>query len=128
MTFQPVPEEKSGKTRVHLDVWVDDLDAAFSLVAQLDGSDTGDRHDYEDGTVVVMADPEGNEFCLVGGPRQQTWHRQERQISSRDLGVRRIMTEAATRRAAPTTVNTKCNQLQLNCRWTATAAWVEQAV
>lgn len=23
------------------------------------------RHDYDEGAVAVMADPEGNEFCLV---------------------------------------------------------------
>lgn len=31
----------------------------------LGGSFTGERHDYEAGVVVVMADPEGNEFCLA---------------------------------------------------------------
>jgi hypothetical protein len=24
-----------------------------------------ERHDYDEGIVMVMADPEGNEFCLV---------------------------------------------------------------
>ena len=42
------------------------------------------------------------------------------QISSTDRGVRRIITDAATKRAAPTTANTKCHQLQLNCLLTAT--------
>ena len=31
ITFQPVPEEKVGKTRIHLDIWVGDLEAAIRL-------------------------------------------------------------------------------------------------
>ena len=34
-------------------------------VADLGGRWLGERHDYDEGVVVVMADPEGNEFCLV---------------------------------------------------------------
>ena len=65
LVFQPVPEPKAGKVRLHLDVTVDDLGEAIELVAALGGRPTGERHDYDDGAVVVMADPEGNEFCLV---------------------------------------------------------------
>jgi predicted enzyme related to lactoylglutathione lyase len=65
INFQPVPEEKVGKTRVHLDIWVDDLDAAISLVEQLGGRHTGERHRHAEGKWVVVADPEGTEFCLV---------------------------------------------------------------
>ncbi len=68
ITFQPVSEEKVGKTRIHLDIWVDDLDAALSAVRELGGSSTGEMHRYDVGTVLVMADPEGNEFCMVGPP------------------------------------------------------------
>jgi predicted enzyme related to lactoylglutathione lyase len=68
VNFQPVPEAKFGKARVHLDVWVDDLDAANSLVEQLGGTHTGKVHTYPDATDVVMADPEGTEFCLVALP------------------------------------------------------------
>jgi predicted enzyme related to lactoylglutathione lyase len=65
LVFQPVPEPKVGKVRIHLDVTVDDIDAAIELVTALCGNSTGERHDYEEGVVVVMADPEGHEFCLV---------------------------------------------------------------
>ena len=68
LTFQPVPEEKVGKTRLHLDLWVNDLDAVIHLVEDLGGTATGERHLYDEGTVVVMADIEGNELCLVGPP------------------------------------------------------------
>jgi predicted enzyme related to lactoylglutathione lyase len=65
LVFQPVPEPKAGKVRIHLDVTVEDVDAAIELVTSLGGRNTGERHDYDEGVVVVMADPEGHEFCLV---------------------------------------------------------------
>jgi predicted enzyme related to lactoylglutathione lyase len=65
LVFQPVPEPKRGKTRIHLDITVDDLAEGMQRVVALGGSFTGERHDYDEGVVVVMADPEGNEFCLV---------------------------------------------------------------
>ena len=68
INFQPVPEAKVGKARVHLDIWVDDLDAAISRVEQLGGAHTGEVHAGPEGTDVVMIDPEGTEFCLVALP------------------------------------------------------------
>ena len=65
LNFQPVPEPKQGKTRIHLDVVVDDVDTAVDTVTRLGGRPTGERHDYAEGVVVIAADPEGNEFCLV---------------------------------------------------------------
>jgi predicted enzyme related to lactoylglutathione lyase len=65
LVFQPVPEPKEGKVRIHLDVAVDDIDGAIDLVTSLGGHSTGERHDHEGGAVVVMADPEDHEFCLV---------------------------------------------------------------
>jgi predicted enzyme related to lactoylglutathione lyase len=65
LVFQRVAEPQVGKTRIHLDVRVDDIAAAIAAVADLGGSTTGERHDYDDGVVVVMQDPEGHEFCLV---------------------------------------------------------------
>jgi predicted enzyme related to lactoylglutathione lyase len=65
LVFQPVREPKVGKVRIHLDVTVPDVNEAIDLVAALGGEFTGERHDYDEGTVVVMADPEGHEFCLV---------------------------------------------------------------
>jgi len=65
LVFQPVPEAKAGKTRIHLDLEVDDIAAAVATVIDLGGRATGERHDYDGGVVVVMQDPEGSEFCLV---------------------------------------------------------------
>ncbi|MEV4348758.1 VOC family protein [Actinoplanes sp. NPDC049596] len=65
LTFQPVPEPKVGKTRLHLDVAVPDAGEAMARVEALGGRWSGERHDYPEGVVLVMADPEGNEFCVV---------------------------------------------------------------
>ena len=65
LVFQPVAEPAAGKVRIHLDVTVDDIDAVIAEVSDLGGRPTGERHDYREGIVVVMADPEGHEFCLV---------------------------------------------------------------
>ena len=64
-TFQPVPEPKRGKVRIHLDVTVDDVERAIERVRDLGGRETGERYEYPEGTVVVLQDPEGNEFCIV---------------------------------------------------------------
>ena len=65
LTFQPVPEPKVGKTRLHLDIAVPDADEAVDRIMALGGRWTGERHDYPEGAVLVMADPENNEFCVV---------------------------------------------------------------
>jgi predicted enzyme related to lactoylglutathione lyase len=63
--FQPVSEPKSSKVRIHLDLTVEDIDKAIDVVTALGGRFTGERHDYDEGIVVVMADPEDHEFCMV---------------------------------------------------------------
>jgi len=65
INFQPVPEPKQGKARLHLDVTVGEIGEGIRSVLRLGGRETGERHEYDEGVVVVMADPEGNEFCLV---------------------------------------------------------------
>ncbi|NEC87661.1 VOC family protein [Streptomyces sp. SID12501] len=65
LVFQPVTEAKHGKVRLHLDVAVDDIEAGIAQVIALGGRFTGERHDYDEGVVVVTADPEDHEFCLV---------------------------------------------------------------
>jgi predicted enzyme related to lactoylglutathione lyase len=65
LVFQPVPEPAAGKVRIHLDVTVADIAEAVRTVTDLGGAATGERHDYDEGVVVVMTDPEGHEFCLV---------------------------------------------------------------
>ena len=66
--FQRVPEPKSAKNRVHLDVQLDDdLD---EQVERLRGTGAGFvRFDSQPGhRWAVMPDPEGNEFCVTPPP------------------------------------------------------------
>lgn len=65
LTFQRVAEPKAGKVRIHLDVEVDDIDTGRHQVEELGGRFSGFRHDYDEGVVLNMLDPEGREFCLV---------------------------------------------------------------
>lgn len=64
-TFQAVPELRTVKVRLHLDVQVDEIDIGLRQVKDLGGRWTGERHDYDEGVMAVMTDPEGHEFCLV---------------------------------------------------------------
>ncbi|GAA3514478.1 VOC family protein [Aeromicrobium panaciterrae] len=65
LTFQRVPEPRTEKVRLHLDISTDDITTGIAQVEELGGSFTGERHDYDEGIVCVMKDPEGHEFCLV---------------------------------------------------------------
>jgi predicted enzyme related to lactoylglutathione lyase len=66
LNFQPVSEPKVGKSRLHLDLWTDDLQVTTDWIREHGGWYTGEVHVYEEGTVAVMTDPEGTEFCVVG--------------------------------------------------------------
>ena len=63
LCFQRVPETKSAKNRLLLDVAVADLEAATDAVVALGATRVGDIDEHEM-RWRVMADPAGNEFCL----------------------------------------------------------------
>src|SRR5712691_13156362 len=66
IVFVPVPEQKTGKNRVHLDLASTSAGHQAELVSR--ARDLGGRPvDIGQGDVpwVVMADPEGNEFCVL---------------------------------------------------------------
>ena len=67
VSFQVVPEPKTVKNRVHLDVDVHDLADATEAAEALGATRIGDVVSDELGGFQVMADPEGNEFCLILG-------------------------------------------------------------
>ena len=60
--FQRVPEAKVTKNRVHLDVRTDDPDGEAARLVAL-GASIADVQ--PDARWIVMADPEGNEFCVL---------------------------------------------------------------
>ena len=64
--LQRVPEKKSSKTRVHLDIGVKDVEAALVRVEAL-GARKLEEVEESGLRWIVVADPDGNEFCLVPG-------------------------------------------------------------
>jgi predicted enzyme related to lactoylglutathione lyase len=64
LIFGPVPESKTVKNRLHIDLAPDDRDAEVERLIALGATraDVGQRADH---TWVVLADPEGNEFCVL---------------------------------------------------------------
>ena len=60
--FQKVTEAKTAKNRVHIDLRSDDADAEIVRLQAL-GAVLEDVQPNEH--VLVLQDPEGNEFCLI---------------------------------------------------------------
>jgi hypothetical protein len=58
--FQQVPEPRVVKNRVHLDLRADDVPAELDRLLRL-GARVLAKHE----TLIVLADPEGDEFCLL---------------------------------------------------------------
>ncbi len=65
ITLQRVPETKTVKNRMHLDVVVDDVDPEVARLVDLGASIVADAVDGDPYETVVMGDPEGNEFCVI---------------------------------------------------------------
>ena len=64
-----MPEPKSTKNRMHLDLRVDDLDEEVERVEAFGARRLTDDPFDEDGyRWHILADPEGNEFCVVAEP------------------------------------------------------------
>jgi predicted enzyme related to lactoylglutathione lyase len=62
--LQKVPERHKEKNRVHIDLDVSNLDEAVSRVQDLGGQKLRQLSEYGI-EWAVMADPDGNEFCLI---------------------------------------------------------------
>ena len=67
LAFQRVPEAKSGKVRIHLDLGVEDLDDATGRIEELGGRwlEPGITRRVGGYAWRCMADPEGNEFDIA---------------------------------------------------------------
>jgi catechol 2,3-dioxygenase-like lactoylglutathione lyase family enzyme len=64
LCFLLVPDTKVIKNRLHLDLAPDDRDAEVERLIGL-GATRADVGQPADATWVVLADPEGNEFCVL---------------------------------------------------------------
>jgi predicted enzyme related to lactoylglutathione lyase len=63
--FQRVPDPTPGKNRVHLDFGAADVDEEVSRLTAAGATEVG-RHSFgDDFRWVVLADPEGNVFCVT---------------------------------------------------------------
>ena len=68
----PVPESKSVKNQLHLDLRADGTSTADELERLLGlGARHTDVGQGSDATWVVLSDPEGNEFCLLARTVQE---------------------------------------------------------
>jgi predicted enzyme related to lactoylglutathione lyase len=64
LVFVPVPESKAVKNRLHIDLAPDDRDTEVERLLSL-GATRADVGQSSEVTWVVLADPEGNEFCVL---------------------------------------------------------------
>lgn len=71
LAFQRVPEPRGEKNRLHLDVRVPDRAAFEAWVVELGGSRVGEHQEGDFPAWTVMADPEGNRFCIYEAPQAQ---------------------------------------------------------
>ncbi|XVQ09156.1 VOC family protein [Spirillospora sp. CA-255316] len=66
--LQRVPEPKTGKNRMHPDLRVTDMDGELARLTGLGATVVRGPFDDEGWLTTVLADPEGNEFCLIVEP------------------------------------------------------------
>ncbi|GAA2298910.1 VOC family protein [Streptomyces kunmingensis] len=62
MGFQRSDAPRAGKNRLHLDISAPEPAAEQARIEELGGRRL---EEYADGGFLVMADPEGNEFCVI---------------------------------------------------------------
>jgi len=69
LVFVPVPEAKTGKNRLHIDLNPDDQEAEVERLVNM-GARQVDVGQGDEVSWVVLADPEGNEFCVLRAREQ----------------------------------------------------------
>ncbi|MFD0686522.1 VOC family protein [Actinomadura fibrosa] len=67
LSFQLVPERKTIKNRLHLDLYVPDVAAAGERAERLGATPASGLMGRPEAPFRVWRDPEGNEFCLCTG-------------------------------------------------------------
>jgi predicted enzyme related to lactoylglutathione lyase len=73
LLLQQVPEAKSVKNRMHLDIDATDIEAEAARLEALGARRAAAGPVHEHGTNwILMTDPEGNEFCVCDGGTNQT--------------------------------------------------------
>ena len=73
LLLQRVAEPKATKNRMHLDIETPDIDAEAARLEGIGARRVETQARTEHGTQwVIMADPEGNEFCVCDGGQGST--------------------------------------------------------
>ena len=70
VSLQRTDAPKTGRNRLHLDLYADDQRAEVTRLESLGAT----RVPWEyppDADFIVMADPDGNEFCVIASPYRQ---------------------------------------------------------
>lgn len=70
LLLQRVPEPRPGKNRMHMDLVVADGEAETARLVGLGARVLTPAFAEEGHVLVVLADPEGNEFCVVESPEE----------------------------------------------------------
>jgi predicted enzyme related to lactoylglutathione lyase len=68
LLLQQVPERKSGKNRMHLDLQVPDVATEVDRLTALGATVVDPAHDDDGFRTAVLADPQGSEFCVIRPP------------------------------------------------------------
>jgi len=95
LLFIRVPEPKRGKNRVHVDLHSGDSDRDATVVEALNaGAVVVEDRRHADGTGwVVLADPEGNEFCIVRSDAERPGYTPPRHTGERPVAMVRTSDE-----------------------------------
>ena len=59
-----VPEPKKGKNRLHLDLYTEDMNSEVARIKKLGATEVKSFADGDSGWV-VLADTDGNQFCVI---------------------------------------------------------------
>lgn len=68
LLLQQVPEPKSGKNRMHLDLRVRRMEPTLSRLLDLGATRLSGPLDDDGWLTTILADPEGHEFCVLVPP------------------------------------------------------------
>lgn len=68
LLLQQVPEPKTGKNRMHIDLHVADVEAEVARLHGLGASVVSPAHDDDGFLTAILADPQDNEFCVITPP------------------------------------------------------------
>jgi predicted enzyme related to lactoylglutathione lyase len=87
LLFNRVPEGKTAKNRIHLDLWPTHSirDAQIERALHLGAALLADRRQADGPGWAVLADPEGNEFC-IGSSAAERAARRSRSGQGRTAG------------------------------------------